>query len=189
MCRRTTLHRSTGRARGSLTLIGCLLTLLGAGRANAQPASTNGPWQTYGTENGEWRSYAGDIAGTKYSPLDQVDAGNFDRLQIEWEWTSVDTVLSRSTPGGGEWRAPLGAIVESLVADTPNLYRDGQSPNPSRMQATPLMVGDVLYFNTPLSQGVAVDAATGETLWVFNPKSYEEGTPSMSGPWTQRGVA
>ncbi len=189
MCRHITLIRSAGRVRWRLTLLGCLLTLLGAGRANAQPASTNGPWQTYGTENGEWRSYAGDIAGTKYSPLDQVDAGNFNRLQIEWEWTSVDTTLSRSTPGGGEWRAPLGAIVESLVADTPNLYRDGQSPNPSRMQATPLMVGGVLYFNTPLSQGVAVDAATGETLWVFNPKTYEEGTPPMSGPWTQRGVA
>ncbi len=189
MCRNIALHRSTGRARGRLAPIGCLLALLGAGGAGAQTEPSNGPWQTYGTANGEWRSYAGDIAGTKYSPLDQVDAGNFDRLQIEWEWTSVDTVLSRSTPGGGEWRAPLGAIVESLVADTPNLYRDGQSPNPSRMQATPLMVGDVLYFNTPLSQGVAVDAATGETLWVFNPKSYEEGTPSMSGPWTQRGVA
>ena len=45
------------------------------------------------------------------------------------------------------------------------------------------MIDGVLYFNTPLSQGVAVDATTGETLWIFNPKSYEEGTPSMSGPW------
>jgi quinoprotein glucose dehydrogenase len=150
---------------------------------------SSAPWQTYGTENGEWRSYAGDIAGTKYSPLEQIDADNFSRLQVEWEWTSVDRVLSRSTPGGAEWRAPLDAIVESLVADTPNLYRDNQSPNPSRLQATPLMVGGVLYFNTPLSQGVAVDATTGETLWVFNPKTYEEGSPSMSAPWTQRGVA
>ena len=51
------------------------------------------------------------------------------------------------------------------------------------------MVGGVLYFNTPLSQGVAVDAKTGETLWVFNPKSYEEGTTTMTGTWRQRGVA
>ena len=28
------------------------------------------------------------------------------------------------------------------------------------------MVDGVLYFNTPLSQGVAVDATTGETLWI-----------------------
>ncbi len=51
------------------------------------------------------------------------------------------------------------------------------------------MVGGVLYFNTPLSQGVAVDAKTGETLWVFNPKSYEEGTTTTTGTWCQRGVA
>ena len=169
-------------------MVGCLLTL-GARDAHAQTGSSAGPWQIYGTENGEWRSYAGDVAGTKYSPLDQIDASNFGRLQVQWEWTSADRFLSRSTPGGGEWTAPLDAIVDSLVADTPDLYRDGQSPNPSRLQATPLMVGGVLYFNTPLAQGVALDATTGETLWVYNPKSYEEGSPSMSSPWTQRGVA
>ena len=57
------------------------------------------------------------------------------------------------------------------------------------MAATPLMVGGVVYLNTALSQGVAIDATTGETLWVFNPKSYEEGTTPMSGTFKQRGVA
>ena len=179
---------SAGLLVTGLAVVGCVL-VLGARDAHAQTGSSSGPWQTYGTENGEWRSYAGDVAGTKYSPLDQVDASNFDRLQVQWEWTSVDTRLSRTMPGGGEWTAPLDAIVDSLVADSPDLYRDGQSPNPSRFQATPLMVEGVLYFNTPLAQGVAVDATTGETLWVYNPKSYEEGSPSMSNPWTQRGVA
>ena len=172
-----------------LAVIGYLLATLSAGAVHAQAPSSGGSWQSYGTDNGEWRSYAGNTAGQKYSPLDQIDAGNFNQLEIAWEWTSVDQMLSRTTAAGGEWYAPLDTIVESLVADTPNLYREGQSPNPSRFQATPLMVGGVLYFNTPLSQGVAVDATTGETLWVFNPKTYEEGTPSMSGPWTQRGVA
>ena len=157
--------------------------------AQAQPGRSTGPWQTYDTSNGEWRSYAGDIGGKKYSPLDQIDASNFADLEIAWEWTSVDTRVSRSTPGGGEWSAPLDTIVESLVEENPELYRPGHQPILSRLQATPLMVGGVLYFNTPLSQGVAVDATNGETLWVFNPKSYEEGSPPMSNPWTQRGVA
>ena len=170
-------------------LITSLAALAATGVAFAQEQTPEGPWQTYGTENGEWRSYAGDIAGTKYSPLDQIDAGNFSDLEIAWEWTSIDNFVSRSTPGGGEWSAPLDVIVDSLVEETPNLYRSSQPPNPSRLQVTPLMIDGVLYFNTPLSQGVAVDATTGETLWIFNPKSYEEGTPSMSGPWTQRGVA
>ena len=37
-----------------------------------------------GTENGEWISYGGDIKNTRYSPLDQIDASNFDELEIAW---------------------------------------------------------------------------------------------------------
>ena len=155
----------------------------------AQQSADTGPWQTYDTSGGEWRSYAGDIAGTKYSPLDQIDGDNFNDLELVWEWTSVDTFVSKTTPGGGEWWGPLDVIVDSLVSETPNLYRVGHAPNPSGFQATPLMVDGILYFNTPLSQGVAVDAVTGETIWVFNPKSYEEGTTTMTGTWRQRGVA
>ena len=154
-----------------------------------QQGDAGGPWQTYDTSDGQWMSYAGDIAGTKYSPLDQITADNFSSLAVVWEWTSVDTFVSRSTPGGGEWWAPLDTVVGALVEETPDLYRVGHTPNPSGFQATPLMVNDTLYFNTPLSQGVAVDAATGATKWVFNPKSYEEGTTTMTGTWRQRGVA
>ena len=146
-------------------------------------------WPSYGTDNGEWMSYAGDIGGSKYSPLDQIDATNFSDLQIAWQWDLVDRMVSRTTTSGGEWRAPLEVIVADLVADTPNLYRISHAPRYTGFQATPLMVGEVLYFNTPLSQGVAVDAVTGETRWVVNPKSYEEGTTSMTGTFRQRGVA
>ena len=156
--------------------------------ASAQ-GQDSGPWQTYDTSGGEWRSYAGDVKGTKYSPLDQIDASNFSDLEVAWRWTLVDGFVSRTMPDGSEWWAPLEDIVESLVADTPNLYRTGHAPNYNAFQSTPLMIGGVLYFNTPLSQGVAVDAVTGETIWVFNPKSYEEGTTTMTGTWRQRGVA
>ena len=120
-------------------------------------------WPSYGTDNGEWMSYAGDIGGSKYSPLDQIDATNFSDLQIAWQWDLVDRMVSRTTTSGGEWRAPLEVIVADLVADTPNLYRISHAPRYTGFQATPLMVGGVLYFNTPLSQGVAVDAVTGGT--------------------------
>jgi quinoprotein glucose dehydrogenase len=155
----------------------------------AAMAQQNGQWQTYGTENGEWRSYSGNIAGQKYSPLDQIDASNFEDLEIAWRWDSVDSMVSRTMPDGSEWWAPLETIVESLVEDDPNLYRKNNLPRAGGMAATPLMIGGVMYFNTALSQGVAVDATTGETLWVFNPKSYEEGTTPMSGTFRQRGVA
>ena len=52
------------------------------------------------------RTHRGDIGGKKYSPLDQIGASNFADLEIAWEWTSVDTLISRSTPGGGERGGP-----------------------------------------------------------------------------------
>ncbi|HIE93510.1 MAG TPA: pyrroloquinoline quinone-dependent dehydrogenase, partial [Acidobacteria bacterium] len=132
---------------------------------------------------------SGNTAGQKYSPLDQIDGTNFEDLEMAWRWDSVDAMVSRTMPDGSEWWAPLETIVESLFEDTPNLYRRSHLPRAGGMAATPLMVGGVMYFNTALSQGVAVDATTGETLWVFNPKSYEEGTTPMSGTFRQRGVA
>ena len=143
----------------------------------------------HGATDGEWRSYGGDKGGTKYSPLDQIDADNFADLEIAWRWQSVDEYLSKTTAAGGEWWSSLSNIIKQLETETPNLYRRGHPPLISAMQAVPLMVGGVLYFNTALSQGVAVDARTGETIWVYNPKSYEEGTTTMSVTWRQRGVA
>ena len=177
------------RQSSVICIVAAVMLLHSAPVVQAQQAGAGEAWQTYDTSNGEWRSYAGDIRGTKYSPLSQIDGTNFSDLEIAWEWLSVDNHISRATPGGGEWWAPLNTIVDSLVDETPDLYRTSQPPGASRLQATPLMVEGVLYFNTPLSQGVAVDAKTGETLWVFNPKSYEDGTPTMSAPWSQRGVA
>jgi quinoprotein glucose dehydrogenase len=51
------------------------------------------------------------------------------------------------------------------------------------------MVGGLLYLATPLSVAAAIDAETGETMWAFNPKTYETGTPAMSFQWNHRGVA
>jgi glucose dehydrogenase len=39
-----------------------------------------------GTKNGEWRSYAGDLGSTRYAPLDQINAGNFNQLEVAWRF-------------------------------------------------------------------------------------------------------
>src|SRR5207342_3159291 len=35
---------------------------------------------------GEWRSYGADLASTRYSPLDQVNASNFNKLEVAWRF-------------------------------------------------------------------------------------------------------
>jgi quinoprotein glucose dehydrogenase len=37
------------------------------------------------TQKGEWRTYGGDLASTRYSPLEQINASNFNNLEVAWE--------------------------------------------------------------------------------------------------------
>jgi quinoprotein glucose dehydrogenase len=145
--------------------------------------------QSGGTAAGEWPTYGGDLASTKYSPLDEIHAGNFADLEIAWRWQSADAFLSMTLPDGSEWYASSDLIFEALNEADPDRWRNAAPPNIGNLKATALMVDGVLYLNTPTSIGVAVDARTGETLWVHNPKSYEEGTTTMTLAWNQRGVA
>src|SRR5437773_9386900 len=87
-----------------------------------------------GAQNGEWRFYGGDAGTTKYSPLDQINAGNVKDLKIVWQWKAQNF---------------------------------GRRPD-FNWEVTPLMVGGVLYFTAGTRRdAIAVDAATGETLWMY----------------------
>jgi quinoprotein glucose dehydrogenase len=61
------------RLRRSLTAIALLLSTT---CAFAQPS----------TKNGEWPQYTADLKGTKYSPLDQINASNFNKLEVAWRF-------------------------------------------------------------------------------------------------------
>ena len=112
---------------------------------------------------GEWPAYAGTYAATRYSPLAQIDRTNARNLRVVWRWTSPDQAVKGANPRVGPTRAN---------------------------ESTPLMVGGTLYTSTTLSQVAAIDAATGVTKWVFDPKVYENGLgiPANDG-WLHRGVA
>ena len=39
-----------------------------------------------GAKNGEWRTYGADLGHTRYSPLDQINASNFSKLEVAWRF-------------------------------------------------------------------------------------------------------
>src|SRR5215472_10034741 len=39
-----------------------------------------------GTQNGEWPAYAGDLSNYRYSPLDQINGSNFNKLEVAWRF-------------------------------------------------------------------------------------------------------
>ena len=114
-----------------------------------------------GATDGEWRNYAGDTWGTKYSPLDQITIENFSDLELAWTWETVDSHLMRSDDGGASL-VPSSVVFDLLEAEDPDRWVT--RPRISRLAATPLMVGGVLYVSTPLYQAAAIDARTGRTL-------------------------
>jgi len=47
----------------------------------------DGQWAAQpATKNGEWPHYTADIKGNRYSPLDQINASNFNKLEIAWRY-------------------------------------------------------------------------------------------------------
>ncbi len=100
----------------------------------------------YGAPGENWPHYAGDHGSTKYSSLDQINAGNFSEVEVAWRWNSPDNALQESTPF-----------------------------KPFHFRATPIVVDGVAYVSTGLSQVAAVDITCGETMWAYDPKSYDRG--------------
>src|SRR5258706_15973246 len=49
---------------------------------SGQPASSRLP----STASGDWPHYTADMRGTKYSPLAQIDASNFSKLEVAWRF-------------------------------------------------------------------------------------------------------
>ena len=114
----------------------------------------------HGAVGGEWLEYGGDAGGTKYAPLGQIHRGNIQDMEIRWRWASPDNAIAE--PGG----------ERSIVA----------------FESTPLVRGGVLYTSTSFSQAAAVDAETGQELWIYNPRSYASGRPPNNG-FLHRGLA
>jgi quinoprotein glucose dehydrogenase len=139
---RRSRHRSVAALAASLTL--CALPVLSSSAVR----------------EGEWREYAGDSGGQKYSSLSQINAGNIKDVQIAWTWPSPDREIQASDP---------------LMRSTRN-------------EDTPLMVNDALYTITPLGMVAALDPGTGKTRWVYDPQVYKNGRPGNSG-FIHRGLA
>ncbi len=108
----------------------------------------------------EWPHYGNDLASSKYSPLNQINAGNVQDLEIAWVWDSPDN----------------------------QTFREHDDASAGAWKSTPIMLDGVLYISTQLGQVAAVDAASGEQIWAYDTGSWERGRhPNYNN--NHRGVA
>jgi quinoprotein glucose dehydrogenase len=91
---------------------------------------------------GEWPTYGGDLANTRYSPLDQINKDNFNKLEVAWRFKT-----------------------------------DAFGPRPEfNFQGTPLMVDGIVYSTAGTRRAVvALDAATGELIWMHSENEGKRG--------------
>ena len=93
--------------------------------------------QTTAGQTGEWPAYGADKAGSKYSPLDQINKDTVHDLQIVWRQSTI-----------------------------PDAVRQGSTIRPStQSQNTPLMADGLVYVSTGLGTVAALDPTSGEVVW------------------------
>jgi quinoprotein glucose dehydrogenase len=64
----------------------CLFVTLTAISAGMSGQERGGGSRMPSTAAGDWPYYTADLRGTKYSPLDQINAGNFRTLEVAWRF-------------------------------------------------------------------------------------------------------
>lgn len=158
----------------------CLCCFTFSGRVAAQ------------AETGEldWSVYGGNLASTRYSPLDQIDASNVDKLRVAWRWSARNfgprpEFNYRATPLmiGGVLYTTAGyrrsiAAIDAATGETLWTYRidEGErgraAPRISSGRGLAYWEGDGnnsprIYYITPGYRLIALEAESGRPVAGF----------------------
>ncbi len=134
-----TPHIGAGRAAAACAT---MLALVAGGGGPETRAAAQG---AAAPANVDWPTYAADLKGSRYRPLDQINASNFSNLEVAWRFKTDS----------------LGTRPEY------------------KLEGTPLEVDGVVYATAGTRRAViALDAVTGELLWVHGEKEGARGAAS-----------
>ena len=89
----------------------------------------------------EWSAYGGDGRGLRHAPAAQITPRNVAQLEVAWAFRT------------GELGDGFARTHDALT-----------------FEATPLMVGGTLYFDTATGKAFALDAASGKLRWQYDAK-------------------
>src|SRR5450432_1620632 len=87
----------------------------------------------------DWTAYGGDGRGQRYAPLTPITPKNVANLELAWTFRT-------------------GELGQGFI----------QANDALTFEATPLLIGDTLYFATATGKAIALDAATGVQRWRFD---------------------
>jgi quinoprotein glucose dehydrogenase len=117
-----------------------------------------------GAQN-DWPTYGHDLAGTRYSPLKQINSANVAQLVRAWTYhMAADTTAPSRAEEGNEVQGGRGR---------------GRGGTGGRIaEASPLIIGGVMYLTTGYGRVVALEPETGSVIWAYEVK---DGAPAERG--------
>ena len=108
----------------------------------------------------QWSHYSSDLYASRFLNTEKLTDTNFSNLTIAWRWTSpTENILANNTDLEAFWN-----------------------------ESTPIMINGVLFVSSQFNHIIALNAETGQTIWTFDPQSYQAGRPPNHG-FVHRGVA
>jgi quinoprotein glucose dehydrogenase len=96
-------------------------------------------WSAAGAQAQTWSVYGGDAAGTRYSAATEITKANVAKLRVVWTYHTGDAA------------------------------RHGAAFTRSSFEVTPILASGKLVFCTPFDCVIALDATSGDELWMFDP--------------------
>src|SRR5689334_11192121 len=88
-----------------------------------------------------WPVYGGDDGGERYSPAAQITPKNVDDLIPVWTYHTGD--------------------IDK---------RDAKTMHRTKLEGTPILVGDKLLLCSPFNEVIALNPGTGQEIWRYDPK-------------------
>lgn len=140
-----------------LLVVGGLATVFVQDRLPSNSAGGIDYAQGNANIQGEWRHYGNTAGGSRFSPLTQITPENVGQLKPAWTYHTGPTEYD-----------PKSMFEGTLT-----------------FQATPLKIGDRLFFCTGYNDVISLDAETGKEIWRYRPKVDDDVVFSK----TCRGVA
>jgi quinoprotein glucose dehydrogenase len=190
------------------------VTLFGGNSADSDNDSLLFDWQVTARPtdghsaiigSGDAVNFTADVLGTYEFLLtvtDEFGAESTDTVSINV--TNTRSLLTDGT-STGMWPNYAGNLSSNKYSPLSQINRDNlneleiawrwRSPDNdltsfqnSVFEPTPLMIDGVLYTSTSFSQVAAIDAETGQSIWIYDPQSYQYGRPPNNG-FLHRGVS
>jgi alcohol dehydrogenase (cytochrome c) len=135
---------------------------------------------------GDWPMLRRDQFASNFSPLNQINTGNAEQLQLQWVWPMNEGGTNQPSPivhNGTIYLNNTGGIIQALDGKTGDLIWEYRIQG-NVAQRGMALYDDKLYIGTSTGHLMALNATTGKVAW---DAVTVEGRGSSSGPLIAKG--